>query len=235
MDNELCRQVLSAHTYETAPTEDHPDGQVLSNWFPAENRGPRHRLRRPRGGRQDRVCGGVRQLRRQLGARTGTATPMYASPPMPAAAGGPSSTMRTCTAHTAAWHQTPERAPLRRETGRSRPRLRRSELTGTTGKSGAPKRRSALCSSSLRCLFSQKHRVLLRQREVLFQHVHMGQEGRIVKIFGVLRTLADTALTLDAGAPAPAPGPTGRWPPWGTGGRRRRSWCTWTDLSGAWP
>ena len=33
MDNELCRQVLSAHTYETAPTEDHPDGQVLSNWF----------------------------------------------------------------------------------------------------------------------------------------------------------------------------------------------------------
>ena len=33
MDNELCRQVLDARTYETAPTEAHPDGQVLSNWF----------------------------------------------------------------------------------------------------------------------------------------------------------------------------------------------------------
>ena len=33
MDNELCREVLSAHTYETAPTEQHPEGQVLSNWF----------------------------------------------------------------------------------------------------------------------------------------------------------------------------------------------------------
>ena len=33
MDNELCRQVLDARTYETAPTEVHPDGQVLSNWF----------------------------------------------------------------------------------------------------------------------------------------------------------------------------------------------------------
>ena len=33
MDNELCRQVLDARTYEIAPTEAHPDGQVLSNWF----------------------------------------------------------------------------------------------------------------------------------------------------------------------------------------------------------
>lgn len=33
MDNELCREVLSAHTYETAPTPQHPDGQILSNWF----------------------------------------------------------------------------------------------------------------------------------------------------------------------------------------------------------
>ena len=33
MDNELCREVLSAHTYETTPTEQHPEGQVLSNWF----------------------------------------------------------------------------------------------------------------------------------------------------------------------------------------------------------
>ena len=33
MENDLCRKVLSAHTYETAPTEQHPEGQVLSNWF----------------------------------------------------------------------------------------------------------------------------------------------------------------------------------------------------------
>ena len=33
MENDLCREVLSAHTYETAPTPQHPDGQVLSNWF----------------------------------------------------------------------------------------------------------------------------------------------------------------------------------------------------------
>lgn len=33
MDNDLCRQVLSAHTYQTAPTEQHPEGQPLSNWF----------------------------------------------------------------------------------------------------------------------------------------------------------------------------------------------------------
>lgn len=33
MDNDLCREVLGARTYETAPTTDHPEGQVLSNWF----------------------------------------------------------------------------------------------------------------------------------------------------------------------------------------------------------
>ena len=33
MDNDLCREVLGAHTYETAPTTDHPEGQILSNWF----------------------------------------------------------------------------------------------------------------------------------------------------------------------------------------------------------
>jgi len=33
MDNELCREVLRARTYETVPTPEHPDGQILSNWF----------------------------------------------------------------------------------------------------------------------------------------------------------------------------------------------------------
>ena len=33
IDNDLCREVLSAHTYETAPTPEHPEGQILSNWF----------------------------------------------------------------------------------------------------------------------------------------------------------------------------------------------------------
>ena len=33
MDNDLCREVLGARTYETAPTTDHPEGQILSNWF----------------------------------------------------------------------------------------------------------------------------------------------------------------------------------------------------------
>ena len=33
MDNELCREVLNARTYDTAPTEFHPEGQTLSNWF----------------------------------------------------------------------------------------------------------------------------------------------------------------------------------------------------------
>lgn len=33
MENELCREVLNARTYETVPTPEHPKGQVLSNWF----------------------------------------------------------------------------------------------------------------------------------------------------------------------------------------------------------
>lgn len=33
VQNELCREVLSAHTYTTAPTADHPDGITISNWF----------------------------------------------------------------------------------------------------------------------------------------------------------------------------------------------------------
>jgi len=33
MENELCRDILNARTYETVPTSDHPDGQILSNWF----------------------------------------------------------------------------------------------------------------------------------------------------------------------------------------------------------
>lgn len=31
MDNDLCREVLGARTYETLPTADHPEGQILSN------------------------------------------------------------------------------------------------------------------------------------------------------------------------------------------------------------
>jgi len=33
MENELCREILDARTYETAPTVAHPEGQILSNWF----------------------------------------------------------------------------------------------------------------------------------------------------------------------------------------------------------
>lgn len=33
MQNELCREILSAHTYTTTPTEQHPDGISISNWF----------------------------------------------------------------------------------------------------------------------------------------------------------------------------------------------------------
>lgn len=33
MENDLCREVLKARTYDTAPTADHPAGQTLSNWF----------------------------------------------------------------------------------------------------------------------------------------------------------------------------------------------------------
>lgn len=33
LDNELCREVLSAHTYTTSSTEQHPEGIEISNWF----------------------------------------------------------------------------------------------------------------------------------------------------------------------------------------------------------
>ncbi len=33
IDNELCRQVLNAHTYTTSNTEQHPEGITISNWF----------------------------------------------------------------------------------------------------------------------------------------------------------------------------------------------------------
>lgn len=32
-ENDLCREVLSAHTYTTSATEQHPEGIILSNWF----------------------------------------------------------------------------------------------------------------------------------------------------------------------------------------------------------
>lgn len=33
LDNELCREVLTAHTYTTSSTEQHPEGITISNWF----------------------------------------------------------------------------------------------------------------------------------------------------------------------------------------------------------
>ena len=33
MDNELCREVLSAHKYTTSTTPEHPEGIGISNWF----------------------------------------------------------------------------------------------------------------------------------------------------------------------------------------------------------
>lgn len=33
VENDLCREVLSAHTYTTSSTPEHPEGIVLSNWF----------------------------------------------------------------------------------------------------------------------------------------------------------------------------------------------------------
>lgn len=33
MDNEICREVLSARTYTTSATAQHPDGILISNWF----------------------------------------------------------------------------------------------------------------------------------------------------------------------------------------------------------
>ncbi len=33
MENPWCREVLSAHTYNTTPTAEHPEGLLISNWF----------------------------------------------------------------------------------------------------------------------------------------------------------------------------------------------------------
>lgn len=33
MHNDLCRAFLSAHTYTTTPTKEHPEGIEISNWF----------------------------------------------------------------------------------------------------------------------------------------------------------------------------------------------------------
>ena len=33
VENDLCREVLSAHTYTTSSTEQHPEGITVSNWF----------------------------------------------------------------------------------------------------------------------------------------------------------------------------------------------------------
>lgn len=33
LDNDLCRQVLTARTHAIPASEDHPDGMLLSNWF----------------------------------------------------------------------------------------------------------------------------------------------------------------------------------------------------------
>ncbi len=33
IENEFCREVLSAHTYTTSKTIEHPDGIIISNWF----------------------------------------------------------------------------------------------------------------------------------------------------------------------------------------------------------
>ena len=52
LENELCREVITSRTYQTATTEQHPEGLLLSNWF----------LRRI----EDKDCGG-----QVLGAKTG--------------------------------------------------------------------------------------------------------------------------------------------------------------------
>ena len=33
IENELCREVMSAHTYTTSNTQEHPEGITISNWF----------------------------------------------------------------------------------------------------------------------------------------------------------------------------------------------------------
>ena len=33
IQNDLCKEVLSAHTYTTRATAEHPEGITISNWF----------------------------------------------------------------------------------------------------------------------------------------------------------------------------------------------------------
>lgn len=33
LENELCREVMAAHSYTTSVTEQHPEGIIISNWF----------------------------------------------------------------------------------------------------------------------------------------------------------------------------------------------------------
>lgn len=33
IQNELCREILSAKKYTTTPTTEHPEGNSISNWF----------------------------------------------------------------------------------------------------------------------------------------------------------------------------------------------------------
>ena len=33
VENDICREVLSAHTWTTTATEQHPEGITISNWF----------------------------------------------------------------------------------------------------------------------------------------------------------------------------------------------------------
>ena len=32
-ENDLCREVMSAHIYTTPMTDEHPEGILISNWF----------------------------------------------------------------------------------------------------------------------------------------------------------------------------------------------------------
>ena len=66
MENELCREVLTAKRYHTAATEFHPQGQDLSNWF----------LRRI----EDKDCGNAEVLAAKTGyvAESGSCAASYA-------------------------------------------------------------------------------------------------------------------------------------------------------------
>lgn len=66
MENELCREILTAKRYHTAATDFHPEGQDLSNWF----------LRRI----EDKDCGGVEVLAAKTGyvAESGSCAASFA-------------------------------------------------------------------------------------------------------------------------------------------------------------